>query len=87
MSNPAQAEATGQPITFEYAGETYSVAPTDEWDVDAMEAYEAGNIVTCVRLLIGEAQYRKFKPAGAKRTLADLRGLFDAIQTAADVPN
>lgn len=87
MTNPAQAEATGKPVSFEHAGQTYIVPPTDQWDVDALEAYEVGNIVTCVRLLLGDEQYAKFKPKGTKRNLGELRALFDAIQDATDVPN
>ncbi|MDG4792701.1 hypothetical protein [Micromonospora sp. WMMD1082] len=87
MSNPAKAEATGQPVTFEHAGQSYTVPPTAQWDLDAMEAYELGNIVTCVKLLLGPAQFEQFKPRGTKRTVGDLRDIFDAIQNAADVPN
>ncbi|OZV74768.1 hypothetical protein CA850_29770 [Micromonospora echinospora] len=86
-STAAKAEATGQSQTFEHDGVTYSVPPTSEWDMDAMEAYERDHIVTCVRLILGPEQFEKFKPKGTKRTLGDLNALFDKIQKATDVPN
>ncbi|MDG4801721.1 hypothetical protein [Micromonospora sp. WMMD980] len=83
----AKAEATGSTVTFEFDGESYEIEPSLTWDLDAMEAYEEGNLVTCVRLILGPAQYTKFKPKGAKRTVGDLGRLFNAIQEAGGAGN
>lgn len=77
----AKAEALGNYTEVEYDGETYSVPPTMEWDLDVLEALEDGQIVKAVRSLLGEEQYTKFK--FKKRTVADLNELFEEIGKAA----
>lgn len=77
---PAQAEATGTPIRFEYDGETYEVAPSSTWDLDILEAYEDGMIVRVIKGLLGPKQYAQFR--SKKRTAADVGGLFESMQVA-----
>lgn len=72
-----KAEAQSTHTDVEYQGQTYSVPPTMEWDLDVLEALEDGQIVKAVRALLGEEQYQKFK--STKPTVADLNALFEEI--------
>lgn len=78
-----KAEALSTEVAFTFEGETYTVAPTKEWDLDALEAFEDGHIATCVRLILGDAQWATFRKK--PRKLADLNALFEAVQRAAGV--
>jgi hypothetical protein len=81
MTNtPAKAEALGENVDVEYDGETYSIPPTSEWDLDALEAYEDGKVLATVRSVFGDAQWSKFRQK--RRTAADLTKLVEAMQTA-----
>lgn len=79
----ARAEATGQPTTFEYDGETYTVAPSKSWNLDALEAFETGHMLTAVKLILGADQLARFRTK--PRTIGDLDTLFDAAQKAAGI--
>lgn len=83
--NPVQAEATGEPITFEFEDESYTIPAANEWDLDVLEAFEAGQIVKTTKTLLGDEQYAKFKAPG--RTVGDLGRFFEALQGAAGVPS
>jgi hypothetical protein len=81
----AKADATGEMVAFEYDGETYEIAPTLEWDLDVLEAYEDGKIVATVRALVGPEGWTKYR--SKKRTVSDLNEFFDAIQGALGLGN
>lgn len=77
----AKAEATGTPGTFEYDGDSYTVEPASTWDLDALDAFEAGNISSCVRTILGAEQWKTFR--AKRRTVADLRAVFTEIDRVA----
>ncbi|MGW0504143.1 hypothetical protein [Micromonospora sp. NPDC003241] len=79
----ARAEAAGQLSTFEFDGETYAVAPTDQWDLGALDAIEDGRILAAVRIILGAEQVDRFR--AKPRTFGDLNSFFDAAQKAAGV--
>lgn len=81
--NSAQAEATNSPIEVEFDGETYTVPPAREWDLDVLEAYEDEKIVATVRGVLGAEQYAKFR--SKRRTVGELEDLFLGIQEALGV--
>lgn len=81
--NSAKSEALGKEIKFEFDGETYTVPPAKEWDLDVLEAYEDGMIAKCVRALLGAEQWSTFREK--KRNVGDLNDLFEEIQTALGV--
>jgi hypothetical protein len=81
--NSAQAEATNSSVEVHYDGETYTVAPAREWDLDVLEAYENGMIATTVKVVLGAEQYERFR--SVKRTVGDLEDLFLEIQSALGV--
>lgn len=81
--NTAKTEATNSPVEVEYDGETYTVAPAREWDLDVLEAYEEGMIARTVRSVLGAEQYQTFR--SKKRTVGDLEDLFLEIQSALGV--
>ncbi|BCJ41676.1 hypothetical protein GCM10010168_53260 [Actinoplanes ianthinogenes] len=77
----ARAEAADQPTTFSFDGETYTIAPSKDWDLDALDAMEEGQIVKPVKLILGAEQWATFKTK--RRTIGDLNAMFEALQTAA----
>lgn len=77
---PVKAEAIGTPVQFEYDGDTYAVAPANEWDLDVLEAFEEGRILATVRSLLGEAQWKTFR--AKPRNVQALADLFEALQAA-----
>ncbi|WP_229398173.1 hypothetical protein [Micromonospora okii] len=79
----ARAEATETATTFDFDGESYSVAPSNQWDLDALDAFESGRILTAVRLILGADQLARFR--SKPRTIGDLDALFDAAQKAAGI--
>ncbi|RLK22642.1 hypothetical protein DER29_0480 [Micromonospora sp. M71_S20] len=83
QTQAARAEAAGQLAQFVYDGETYTVAPTTDWDLDALAAFEDGHILTAVRLILGDAQMKTFR--SKRRTIGDLNDLFEAAQKAAGI--
>lgn len=77
----ARAEALSRPITFEYDGESYTIAPAAEWPLEVLDEFEDGRLTSCVRVLLGDDQWSRFR--SKPRTLGDLNNLFDAAQRAA----
>lgn len=82
-SNPAQSEALDESVNFDFDGETYTIEPTSHWDLDVLESYEDGKIVSTVRALLGSDQWAKFR--SKPRTTQDLNDLFEALQKALGV--
>lgn len=78
---PAKAEATDASITFDFDGETYTVDPARTKDLDTLEAFEDGRIITAIKALIGDKQYRAFR-AKPERDADDLGRFVDALQAA-----
>lgn len=76
----AKTEALGRGTQVRFEDHTYTIAPAEEWDVEAIEAAEAGQLATACRLLLGDDQWAAFK--SKKRTLSDLAALFEAVQSA-----
>jgi hypothetical protein len=79
-TNTAKTEALDEAISFDFDGETYSVPPAREWDLDALEAYEDGQIARTCRSLLGADQWATFR--SKKRTVGDLEDLFLEVQKA-----
>lgn len=84
-STPAKADALGNNVSFEFDGDTYVIPPASEWDLDALEAFEADKVVTCVRLILGDAQWSGFRKT--HRTVGDLNRMFAALQRAGGTGN
>lgn len=78
-----KAEALETAVPFTYDGESYTIAPSKDWDLDALEAFEDGRIAACVRLVLGADQWRQFR--AKQRTIGDLNGLFAKAQEAAGI--
>lgn len=91
---PVQREATAEAtIDVEWEGMTLSI-PTDadEWDVDAIEAFERGQAISLLRAMFTSAVYDQMKVTfqrnhGRTLKLKDLTGLMDAMATAAGFDN
>jgi len=76
---PAKVDATGELIEFVYDGQPYAVPPASAWDLEALDAFEDNKVSTCVRLILGEAQWKTFR--AKRRTVGDLNGIFEEINT------
>lgn len=54
-----EAEATGQPGTFDYRGETFTVSrDRDGWTLDFLESLEEGKAAGIIRGALGPDQWR-----------------------------
>ncbi|MEU4568663.1 hypothetical protein [Micromonospora sp. NPDC023956] len=82
-SAAARAEVAGTPTEFAYDGVVYTVAPSRDWDLDALEAFEEGHIASAVRLILGAEQWKTFR--SKPRTVGDLNDLFTEAQKAAGI--
>lgn len=86
MSNdltPAKAEATESPVNFEYDGKTYTVPPSIDWPIEALEAMEDDKVITFVRSVLGPVQWTAFK--STPRKTQDFSDLMEALGKAAGI--
>lgn len=81
----AKADATGTPIHVEYDGEDYEIQPAAKWDLDVLESYEDGKILSTVRALLGPDGWAKFR--AKPRNVGDLEGMMNAIQSGLGLGN
>jgi len=78
-------DATGEPVEFEFNGETYEIPPAEEWDLEVIEAIDAQKMTTALRALIGDEQYERFRASNRKaRSLAEF---FEAAGKAVNAGN
>lgn len=80
-----KAEAKNSTVAFEFDGDKYEIATTDEWDLDVLEAYEDGKIVATVRALVGPDGWATFR--AKPRKVSALNDFFEAIQGALGLGN
>lgn len=83
---PAQVEAEGiETLTISWADLTITLpASSEDWDFEAMEAYEAGKLARAVGLLLGDEGFtglkREFtKKHGRKLLVRDFGELVEVI--------
>jgi hypothetical protein len=84
----AAEEATHEPMTFTYHGESYSIPNQADWPMTAVRAFGAGELDTALEMLIGEAALNRLTNAGIK--LGELTLLFEEAGKRAgmgDLPN
>lgn len=62
----AAAEALNEAVPFRARGIDFELAPSAEWDFEAIEAFEEGKIATFLRLILGAEQYAAFKATKPK---------------------
>lgn len=84
-----KAAAAGEPIVFEFEGDEYQVPPSEQWDVELLEAFEEHRYVFMVRTLLGADQYARWKATGpgGRRTIADFDEFMNAINGVLGSPN
>lgn len=78
--NPSAAEALSDKVPFTFNGVDYLVTPSADWEYEALEAFEAGRIVTFLRMILGPEQHNAFKATHPK--IADVNAFVEAIQKA-----
>ena len=86
MSNDlpaAKAEATEKPVTFDFDGRAYTIAPSSEWSLDALEAFEDEKVISFVRAILVPVQWTEFK--SKHRKPADLSDLMEALGEASGI--
>ncbi|TDC33460.1 hypothetical protein [Micromonospora sp. KC213] len=79
----ARAEAAGKVAQFVFDGETYTIAPSADWDLDVLDRFEDGRVLGAVTLVLGPEQMKRFR--SKPRTIGDLNALFDEAQRAAGI--
>lgn len=70
-------EASSEDVTFDYEGVTYTIPPGNLWPIDAIEAQEKMKLVTFIRALLGEEQYKNLRKTAT--TLQDLDKFISAM--------
>lgn len=74
-----QPETTTAMLEVDLLGRTWRVpADNREWDFEAVEALEKGQLMAFLRIVLGPRQAALFA-TGGKRTAGDARDLVDAI--------
>lgn len=78
--NALKAEASDQndPIKFEFKGYEYEMPHPDEWDIEVAEAYEDGKVVTALRHILGDEQWRLYKERERPKS-KDLQAFLDSM--------
>lgn len=82
---PTKNDATGTSVTVEYNGDTYTVPPADEWDIDVLEELDVNHITVGLRKLLGDEQYTKFR--ATNRKIRSIGEFFEAAGRAVGAPN
>jgi hypothetical protein len=75
------AEALAKPITFEFKGEQFAARPSEDWGLDAIEAFEDGKLSHLLRAVLVDGDYDRLR--ALKPKLADLREFGMALQRGA----
>lgn len=70
-------------VTFEDVD--YTIAPAEDWSLDAIEAYEDGKIATLVREILGAEQWARFKEK--PRKVSDLTAFMREFEKATNSGN
>lgn len=78
--NATAAEALAEKVPFTHNGVEYSLDPSTEWDIEALEAFENGKIMTFLRLILGAEQYAAYK--ATKPKAGEVNGFLEGIQKA-----
>lgn len=81
----AKAEALSAAVSLTYDGETYSIPPASEWDLDVLEHFEEGRVLALVKALLGPDGWARFR--SKPRTVADLTDLMESVQEALGAGN
>jgi hypothetical protein len=72
---PTKNDVTGKPFSVEFNGDTYEVAPAEEWDLDVLEAIDENKLTHALKALLGDEQYATFRATNKK--VKDLGAFFD----------
>lgn len=79
------AEQSSEPVTVEWHGIPVELPATvEDWDLEALEAFEQGKVLSAVRLLLGSRRYDELRAGvreklGRKPTVRDLTPLAEEI--------
>ncbi|MGH3878068.1 MAG: hypothetical protein ACRDSK_13645 [Actinophytocola sp.] len=65
-SKARKAEALAEGADVEFDGETYTIPPYEEWDIDALEAMDDQRYTVAIRGIIGDDQYSTFRSRHSK---------------------
>lgn len=70
-----------KPLTITHQKKTYRLPNTlQDWDIDAIEAFEDGRLTPAIRGILGAEQWKAFKATGAK--FGDLESISQKIAKA-----
>lgn len=73
----AASESQGLPFAFTYDGDDYTVPPSREWSMAALERLGSGDLAGALTELLSEDTYAKLRDAGL--TLGELEALFEQV--------
>lgn len=75
-------EATGSATSVEFNGHTYTVPPSDDWDIDVLEAIDDQRMTHALKALLGDDQYGEFRKHNKK-----VREMGEFMQRATEAVN
>ncbi|WP_030737207.1 hypothetical protein [Streptomyces sp. NRRL S-31] len=78
-------DALGTSTVIEYNGDTYSVPPAEDWDLDVLEAIDDQRMTHALKALLGDDQYATFRKSNRK--VADLGKFFEVAGRAVGAGN
>lgn len=71
---------TDKPKAISFRGERFRLPELDGgMDIDTLEAFEDGKVITAIRGLLGPDQWAKLKSMGPKPNIGDLEEIADKI--------
>lgn len=79
----ARAEVTGEPVTFEHAGQPYTIDGAVLKSLDVLEAFEDGRVIAAMKTILGDAQWATFRKTG--HSAEDLSTMYEAASVALGV--
>lgn len=85
MTEAQKAAATGGLIPVEFDGDTYLVAPSEEWDISVLELVEESKVAGALKLLLGDKQWAAFRAGHGK--VRDLTAMYEVLGSAVGTGN
>lgn len=82
--SPSAAEALAEGIPFDYKGVSYTLPNANDWDIDALDAFEEGRVVAFIKSILGDAQYAALRKSGVNK-VGELNEFVEAMTSAVGI--
>ncbi|WP_103529511.1 hypothetical protein [Streptomyces sp. SM12] len=79
---PTKNDALGKPFRVEFNGDSYSIPPTEDWDIAVLENFDSGKMTLGIKALLGDDQYAAFRKSNTK--IKAFTEFFEAVNVVVD---